>query len=134
MTFKYAAAVKAAKLDATGLNAYIGASALLRVYDGVQPANPDTPLGGQVKALEFVCNAAGFATVSGGTLTARSIANALGLANTTVTWARLFKADGVTPIFDCAVATSGSEIILSNTVIVVAAPYSFLALTITSGN
>ena len=41
---KYSAAAKNAKLGSTGLAAYIGMSAVLNIYSGTQPTNPDTAL------------------------------------------------------------------------------------------
>lgn len=132
--FKYATAVKAAKLDATGLNAYIGASAKLDIYDGTQPVNPNTAITSQQKLAEFICNAGGFGSVSGGVLTAGAIGAGTGLVASTATWARLWKSDGTTPVFDCTVGTSGTDIIISNAAITVGESLTVSGLTITGGN
>lgn len=129
---KYSTAAKNAALDAKGN--LVGASGLLRIYDGAQPASPNVAVGSQVKLVEFVTNAAGFATAaSGGVLTARAIASAVGLAAGTAAWARLCDAGGVA-IMDCTVGTSATDIILANTSITVSEPVSVSSLTITSGN
>lgn len=129
---KYSAAAKNAALDAK--SNLVGASGLLRVYDSTQPASPDVAVGAQVKLVEFVTNAAGFATAaSSGVLTARAIASAVGLAAGTATWARLCNAGGVA-IMDCTVGTSGTDVIIANTSITVGEPVSVSSLAITSGN
>jgi hypothetical protein len=66
---KYSAALKNAKLDA--LTTQVGTSAKLRIYDGSQPASPDTAVSSQTLLVEFTCNASAFAgAASGGVLTA----------------------------------------------------------------
>lgn len=129
---KYSVAAKNAALDAKG--ALVGASGLLRIYDGAQPASPDVAVSSQVKLVEFVTNAAGFApAASGGVLTARSIAAALGLAASNASWGRLCNAAG-TAVMDCTVGTSGTDLIIASIAITVGEPVSVSSLAITSGN
>src|SRR4051812_28333757 len=90
---KYSAALKNARLDQ--ITSRVGASGLLRIYDGTQPANPDAAVTSQTKLLEFTCGATAFAgAASGGTLTANTIADAVALASGTASWFRLCKSDG----------------------------------------
>jgi hypothetical protein len=129
---KYSIAMKNAALNARA--ALIGASALMDVYDGAQPASPDTAVGAQNKLAEFVCNAGGFAaTVAGGVLTAAAIGSTVGLFASTATWARI-KTAGGTPHLDCTVGTSGTDLIIANVAITIGEPVSVASLTITSGN
>ncbi len=76
---KYAVALKNAKLDA--ITTQVGTSALLRIYDGSQPASPDTAITTQNKLAELTCSASAFAgAASGGVLTANSITAANAIA------------------------------------------------------
>jgi hypothetical protein len=135
---KYAAAAKNAKLDSTGLKAYIGASAKLRLYDGSQPTNPDTAISTQNMLCELVCNATAFGTVSGGVLTASAISSGTGAAaagtGTNATWWRLWKSDGTTPVADGTVGTSGADLNLNNASIANGQSVSVSSFTITEGN
>lgn len=104
----------------------------LRLYDGAQPAGPDTALGAQVLLAELRFNATAFPAASGGVLTANAItsdpsANATG----TVTWFRALKSDGTTAIHDGTVGTSAANAIVATTSIVAAAVVDCSAFTIT---
>lgn len=129
---KYSVALKNSRLDR--ITALVGASGLLRVYDGAQPASPDVAVGAQVKLVEFVCNASAFAAAAAsGVLTASAIASALGLAAGTAAWFRLCTSGG-TAVIDGTVGTSGTDCIIANTSITVGEPVSVSSLTVTSGN
>jgi hypothetical protein len=74
-----------------------GANAILRVFDGTQPAT-----GGAATNIlsEHTC-AATFGTVAAGVLTANAIGSDTSANNTgTATWARLLKSDGTTFVAD----------------------------------
>jgi hypothetical protein len=74
-----------------------GASAILRIFDGTQPAT-----GGAATNIlsEHTC-AATFGTVAAGVLTANAIGSDASANNTgTATWARLLKSDGTTQVAD----------------------------------
>jgi hypothetical protein len=135
---KYSAAAKNAKLGATGLRAYIGTSAKLRLYDGSQPASPDTAVSTQNMLCELICNATAFGSESGGVLTANAISNGTGTAaagtGTNATWFRLWKSDGTTPVLDGTVGTSSADLILNNTSIANGQTVSVSSFTITEGN
>jgi len=117
-------------LDAITTSA--GASALLRIYDGTRPAT-----GGAATTLlaELTCNATFAPAASGGVLTLNAItqdssANASG----TATWFRIVKADGTTFVLDGNVGTSGSDLNLTTTTIVITQPVSVSSFAITEGN
>lgn len=135
---KYSTAAKNAKLGSTGLAAYIGTSAILSIYNGTQPANPDTALSGNTLLATATCNATQFGTVSGGVLTASAISAGSGQAGagtgTTATFFRLFKSDGTTAVLDGTVGTSGADLNLNNTSIANGQTVTISSFTLTSGN
>lgn len=128
---KYAVATKNAKLDA--ITTQVGGSALLRIYDGAQPASPDTAIGAQVKLAELTCNATFAPGASGGVLTANAITGANALATGAASWFRLTTSGGTAKI-DGTVGASGTDAIIDNTSIVSGQAVSCTALTITAGN
>jgi hypothetical protein len=129
---KYSTALKNARLDQ--IASKIGASGLLRIYDGAQPANPDTAVTSQTKLTELTCDGTAFAgSASGGVLTANAIGSASALATGTASWFRLCKSDG-TAVIDGTVGTSGTDLIIDNTSIAAGQSVSCSSLTITSGN
>ena len=129
---KYSASLKNARLDQ--ITTKIGTSGLLRIYDGSQPANPDTAVTSQTKLAELTCNASAFAaSASGGVLTANAISSANAVASGTASWFRLCKSDG-TAVIDGTVGTSGTDLIIDNTSINSGQQVSASSLTITSGN
>lgn len=135
---KYAVALKNAKLAATGMAGYIGTSAKLRLYDGTQPASPDTAVSTQNMLCELICNATQFGTASGGVLTASAIASGTGTAAASTginsTWYRIWKSDGTTPCVDGTVGVSGADLNLNNTSIATGQSVSVTSLTYTEAN
>lgn len=104
----------------------------LRLYDGSQPAGPDTALGAQVLLAELRFNATAFPAASGGVLTANAItSDASANATGTVTWFRALKSDGTTAIHDGTVGTSSANAIVGTTSIVAAAVVDCSAFTVT---
>lgn len=109
-----------------------GASAKLRIYDGVRPATAGTVT---TLLAELVCNATFAPAASGGVLTLNSIANdASADATGTATWFRIVQSDGTTHVLDGNVGTSGSDLNLNTVSIVAAGPVSITSFTITAGN
>lgn len=129
---KYSASLKNARLDQ--VTTKVGASGLLRVYDGSQPASPDTAITSQNKLAELTTNASAFAgAASGGVLTANAISSVNAVASGTASWFRLCKSDA-TAVIDGTVGTSGTDLIIDNTSINSGQQVSVTSLTITSGN
>jgi hypothetical protein len=129
---KYSVSLKNARLDQ--IASRIGASGLLRIYDGTQPANPDTAITTQTKLVELTCDASAFApAASGGVLTANGISDANAIASGTASWFRLCKSDA-TPVIDGTVGTSGADLIIDNTSINSGQAAGVSSLSITSGN
>ena len=133
MAIKYATAVRNAKMDT--VTSQTGTSALLRIYDGTRPANPNTAITTQTLLVALTCNASAFAAAaSGGVLTANAISNGTAAASGTASWFRLVKSDGTTPIMDGDVSTSGADLNLNNTSIATSQTVSVTAFTVTEGN
>jgi hypothetical protein len=131
---KYSAALKNAQMNA--ITTTLGANALLEIYSGAQPANPDAAISAQVLLATLTCNATFAPAASGGVLTLNSIANGTGTAGagagTTAAWYRL-KTSGGTAHIDGTVGTSGSDLNLNNTSIAVGQTVSVTSSTYSSG-
>ena len=81
----------------------------LRIYDGTQPATPETAVSTQVLLAELTFNATAFGAASSAAATANAItsdsaANATG----TATWARVLTSGG-TAVADLSVGTTGGD-------------------------
>lgn len=109
-------AVALQNLMANQLSSLIGASGFLDIYDGTQPANPDTAVTTQVKLAHLALSATAFANAASGAAAANAISSAAALATSTATWARFTKSDG-TAVMDCSVGTSGANINLNSVAI-----------------
>lgn len=131
LALKYKATVKNAGLDA--ITTAIGASGLLRIYDGTKPTNPDTALSGNTLLAELPLSATSAPAASGGVLTFNAITTANAVATSTATWGSFLTSAGVR-VVDGTVGTSGSDINLSSTSIVSGNPVSISSATITAGN
>jgi hypothetical protein len=130
MTLGINVTTRNAMLDAITTRA--GASALLRIYDGTQPAT-----GGTATTLlaELTCNATFAPAASSGVLTLNAItsdtsANATG----TATWFRIVQSGGSTHVLDGTVGTSGADLNLNTVSIVSGATVAVSSFTITAGN
>lgn len=133
---KFSAALKNAQLDAITTKA--GASALLKLYSGTQPAGPDTAVTSQVLLATLTCNVTFAPAASGGVLTLNSITDGTGSAGaaggTNATWYRLTDSGG-TAIVDGSVGTSGADLNLTGTVsIATGQPVKVSSFTFTAGN
>jgi hypothetical protein len=111
----------------------VGASGLVRIYDGTRPAGPGTAISTQVLLAELTCSAT-FGTVSGGVLTVSSItADPSANADGTATWFRVTTSAGA-GVIDGNVGTSGSDLNLTSTGITTGQSVSITSFTITEGN
>ena len=126
------------KISWTAVNAQADAlSALLdngylRIYDGTQPANANTPVSTQVLLAELRFNATAAPAASGGTLTMNAITQDSSADNTgTATWFRALKSDGSTVVFDGSVGTSGCDINLGSTSITSGSSVGVTSMTFT---
>lgn len=109
----------------------IGASGLLRIYSGTQPADAGTALSGNTLLAELALSATFAAAASAGVLTASAISDDVSAdATGTATWATFVTAAGVR-ILDVSVGTSGADINLNTTSIVTGARVSVTSYTLT---
>ena len=130
---KFTTALRNAMADA--ISTYAGGSALIRIYDGTQPANANTAVSTQNLLAELTCNATFAPAASGGTITLNSITQDSSANNTgTASWFRLVKSDGSTVVLDGTVGTSGSDMNINSTSISSGAAVAVTSATITIGN
>lgn len=130
MTLGFNTTTRHAWLDSITTRA--GASAKLRIYNGTQPAT-----GGTATTLlaELTCNATFAPAASGGVLTLNAITqDSSADATGTASWFRIVQSDGSTHVFDGTVGTSGADLNLNSTSIVVAGTVSVSSFTITAPN
>jgi hypothetical protein len=113
------------------INTELGASPLLRIYDGTQPTDPDTALGAQNVLAELAMSSTAFGAASGAVLTASAISDDASAEGTgTATWASLCTSAGARKI-DCSVGTSSANVILNSVAISGGATVSCSACTVT---
>jgi hypothetical protein len=132
---KYSAALKTSQQ--TAISTAAGASAVLTLYSGTQPASPDTAVSSQVALSTHTC-AATFGSASAGVLTVGAIGNGTGTAGagagTAATWYRLTTSGG-TALVDGTVGTSGADLNLTGTTsIATGQTVSIASWTLTNSN
>ncbi len=104
----------------------------LDIYDGAQPATADTAVGAQVKLARLTFGNPAFAGGVAGVATANAIASAINaLATGVAAWFRVWKSDGVTPVWDGSVGTAAADAIINSVNIQVNARVDCTALTLT---
>lgn len=129
MALAYSTTIRNAMLDTITSN--VGASGLLRIYDGTRPASGGTAT---TKLAELTGNATFAPGASGGVLTLNSITqDSSADATGTATWFRWVTSGG-TFCIDGNVGTSGSDLNLTTTSIVATQPVSVTSFVITEGN
>lgn len=132
---KYSAALKNAQQNA--ITTTLGANAVLEIYSGSQPANPDTAITSQVLLSSHACSATFAPGASSGVLTLNAIANGTGTAGagggTVATWYRL-KTSGGTAHIDGTVGISGADLNLNNTNIATGQTVSITSSTYSNAN
>lgn len=114
----------------------IGSAGLLKIYDGTQPASPDTAVGAQVLLSTHTCGSPfGPASSSAhpSVLTANAIGSATAGNTSTATWFRI-TTSGATAVVDGSVGTSSADLILNSTSITSGQTVSITSLTVTSFN
>lgn len=129
MAIAYVAALRNSRMDA--ITTAVGASGLLRIYDGSRPAT-----GGTATTLlaQLTCNATFAPAASGGVLTLNAITqDSSADATGTATWFRITTSGGTAQI-DGSVGTSGSDLNLTTTSIVATQPVSVTSFVLTEGN
>jgi len=119
-----------------GLVTAMGASPLLRIYNGTVPTDADTALSGNTLLAELAMSATPFPAAIDGNPNAIATANAISSdtsadATGTATFFRIYKADGTTCVLQGAVGTSGQQLNLNSTSIVANETVSVSSLTLT---
>lgn len=134
--FKITNAVAKALADAFAAAADAGTAAIIRIYDGSQPTDPDTAVGAQVLLAQLTMSSTAFGAASdanpGGLITAATItADSSADATGTAAWFRILTQSGGTTICDGSVGTSGCDLNLNTTAITSGSTVSITALTVT---
>lgn len=107
-------------------------SGKLRIYNGSQPANADTPITTQNLLAELTFSTTAFGAASSGTITANPITSATAIASGTASWFRAVKSDGSTVVFDGSAGTSGCNLNLSSTAVQAGGNVAVSSLTYTA--
>lgn len=131
MAFSFSNASRVAALTAACARLNTG---YLRIYSGTRPTTPDTALSGNTLLAELRFSATAFGTptsavpsvATANAITQDSSADASG----TATWFRCLQSDGTTAEFDGNCGTSGSDLNLNSTSIVVGGIVQITSLTI----
>lgn len=122
---------QAVNVEANALAAELN-NGYLRIYDGSQPTNADTAVGGQTLLAELRFNATAFGAASAGVITANALtADSAANATGTAAWFRALKSDGTSSIWDGTVGTSSADLVLNSTAIQSGAQVTVTALTLT---
>ena len=129
MALAYSTTVRNGMLDQ--ITSAIGASGLLRIYDGTRPASGGTAttLLAQLALSATSAPAASGAVLTFNAITQDSSADATG----TATWFRVTTSGG-TFVIDGSVGTSGSDLNMTTTSIVATQPVQVTSFVITEGN
>lgn len=106
-------------------------SGLIELYTGTQPANANTALSGNVLLATLTFGNPAFGAPASGILTANAIESGTAVASGTATFARIYKSDGTTVLWDATVGTSGAAINMGTTEIVVGGTVSISSATYT---
>jgi hypothetical protein len=112
----------------------------ITIYNGSQPTDANTAIGAQTPLATMGFGSTAFPTIAASgtapskivTATAGSITSDTNASATgTATWFRCFKSDGVTGVMDGSVGTSGSDLNLNTTSIIMGATVAVTAFSIT---
>lgn len=132
---KLSVLAKNALLDA--ITAQLGAGALIDLYDGSQPASPDTAVSTQNKLVTLTGGTPFAPGASGGVLTANAIASGVGGApagtGKVATWFRASTSGGTAKL-DGSVGAAGADLNINNTNIATGQTVTVSAFTITAPN
>ena len=132
--FRPSTAARNAALTAMGALLDAGAAAgKLRIYDGTQPAGPNTAITTQVLLAELTLSDPALAAPSAGTAALSAITGDASANNTgTATWARFVDSDG-NAVWDCDISDLAGDgtLKLNSTSVVAAAPVSVTSFSVT---
>lgn len=127
---KIATTTRNAMTDA--ITSAIGASGLLKIYSGAQPAGPGTAITTQTLLAQLALSATAAPASANGVLTFDTItSDSSADASGTATWFRITTSGG-TGVLDGSVGTSGCDLNLNTTAIVAGGSVAVTSLTITA--
>lgn len=127
MAAKYTLAIRNADLDTRGALLDGGT---IKLYTGTRPATPDVAVTDQVLIATMTFSDTAFAPADGGQVLSNTIIPGVSTVEGTVTWARLCTSGG-TAVCDIDVGTSGADLILANTHVLINTTVNCSSLTIT---
>jgi len=107
------------------------AAGVIKVYDGTQPATPDTAVSGQTLLVTLTCSDPAVGAASNGVASFNAITAGTAVATGTASWARIEDSDG-NVVADATVGTSGADINLDTTSIVSGGEVGVTSLTYTA--
>lgn len=130
MAIKLSTAVRNAMLNAITTALDAGTAAKIKIYDGTQPAGPDTAITSQVLLATFTCADPSFEAAASGSmnLDADPDLTTTGVAAGTATWARVTTSADVA-VFDGSAGTAGTDFILNTATVSVG-----VNMTLTTGS
>lgn len=130
MTYKQTAEAAEVQVAALGLLLVSGS---LKIYSGTRPATPATALSGNILLTTFSLDGTPWTAGStdGVYTSADTPIVSTAAATGTATFARAFKSDGTTAVFDVDCGTSGTEVILASTSIVAGTTVTATVFTLT---
>lgn len=119
----------------TEANALVGAftnTSTIKIYDGTQPATPETAISTQnLLATITLPSSSAFGSASNGVITAAAITSITIAASGTAAWFRWTKSDGTTVIADGSVGTSGADLNINSVALSSGASLSVSSFTFT---
>jgi hypothetical protein len=134
--FRINNATAKAMADAFTLQLDAGTAALIRIYTGSQPTDPDTAIGAVTLLAELTMTATSFGAATdanpGGLITAAAITSDSSADNTgTAAWFRMWTQNAGTAVADGSVGTSGCDLNLNTVAITSGSTVAITAFTIT---
>lgn len=110
----------------------LGNGCLIKLYTGTRPTNPGTALSGNTLLGTLTCASPPAPAASSGAVTFSAITqDSAADATGTATFFRIFKSDATTAVIDGDVSTSGSDLNLNTTSIVIGGPISVSSCVLT---
>lgn len=132
MTLSYLTSIRNSRLDT--LTTAVGASGLLRIYNGTPPADANTGLSGNTVLAELTLNATFAPGAASGVLTLNAITSDTSAdATGTASFFRLLTSGGTAKV-QGTVGTSGADLNLNTVSIVSGAQVACSSFVITAGN
>lgn len=128
---KISTASRNAAMDAVTALIDGGTAGVLEIYDGAQPAGPDTAITTQNLLVSLTFSATSFGASVAGVATADTITNGTATGTGDAAWFRIKTQTGGTAVIDGTVGTSGCDLNLDSTSITSGQTVSCSAFTLT---